>query len=61
MSSVPSVSPVPFRRLEQGEITPREYANQVRREVRELVRESSVPRHSATPDKRRVSDGDGSS
>jgi hypothetical protein len=36
----PSVSPVPFRRLEQGQITPREYANQVRREAKQLVRES---------------------
>jgi hypothetical protein len=55
MPPVPSVSPVPYRQLEQGRITPDEYAKEVRREVQELVRESNPPRRKASPDDERSS------
>jgi hypothetical protein len=40
----PSVSHGPIRDLEERRISPEEYARRVRREVRELVRESHPPK-----------------
>lgn len=43
-----SVSHGPFRELEEGRISPAEYARRVQREVRELIRQSPPPKR---PDK----------
>lgn len=44
MPSIPSVPSAPFRDLEEGRISPDEYAERTRREVREIVREAPPPK-----------------
>jgi hypothetical protein len=46
-SQHPSVPTGPYRELQEGRITPDEYASQVRREVRERIREEPPPRRPA--------------
>lgn len=44
--SIPSVPSAPYRDLEEGRISPDEYAERTRREVREIVKEAPPPRRS---------------
>jgi hypothetical protein len=43
LSSQPSVPTAPYKELQEGRITADEYASQVRKEVRERLREEPTP------------------
>lgn len=47
--SQPSVPTGPYRELQEGLITPDEYASQVRREVHERIREEPPPQRRPQP------------
>jgi hypothetical protein len=48
-SSQPSVPTGPYRQLQEGQITPDQYASEIRREVRERIREEPPPRRAPPP------------